>query len=148
MKIQYKKIKKIYILAAGVFFAFATSFSYLTNYLFYMNNPETYSNVGNVLSSLQFWIFLIAETVTLLYLGRKTSKTGILLPLSKSFCITAVLFMLSIIIFIITSVVKQESASIFETIMLCLSTFLFHLMFIINSKLFKAILAEERNKSK
>lgn len=148
MKIINKKIKKIYILALGVFFAFESSFSYFTNHLFYKINTEEYSNVGNILSSLQFWAFLFAEIAVLLYLNKKTEKKkSERLPV-KYVSLTVALFLFSVTIFFISLAVHKESASTFEAMMFCVSTFLFHLMFIINSKLFLAIFAEERNKTK
>lgn len=145
MKNKIVSIRNIYVLILGVFFAFASSLSYLTNYFYYLKNEEP-SNIGNILSSLQFWIFLISEILLFIYLRRKVDINKCRKIEKKTFYITLIIFLLALVVLLVSLLVNKKSVSIFEAVMFCLTTFLFHILFIINSKLFKSIFAEERDR--
>lgn len=134
--------KKNYLLFAGIFFAFASSLSFVTNQLIY--SKDSISNIRNVISSIQFWLFLIAEIVVFAILRKKTNlQAKVKFP--KIFRQLSVgIYLVSLVVLGVAALTHKEATTLFETIALASSLFLFQLVFIVNSKLFKTIFAEER----
>lgn len=134
--------KKNYLLFLGIFFAFASALSFVTNQLIY--SKDSISNIRNVISSIQFWLFLIAEIVVFAILRKKTNLQAkekfpkILRQLSVG------IYLVSLVVLGVAALTHKEATTLFETIALASSLFLFQLVFIVNSKLFKTIFAEER----
>jgi hypothetical protein len=134
--------KKNYLLFAGIFFAFASSLSFVTNQLIY--SKDTLSNTRNVVSSIQFWLCLIAEVIVFVVLRKKTllRKKANLPQIYRQVSIG--IYLVSLVVFGIAALTHKEATTLFETIALAASLFLFQLVFIVNSKLFNTIFAEER----
>lgn len=134
--------KKNYLLFLGIFFAFASALSFVTNQLIY--SKDSISNIRNVISSIQFWLFLIAEIVVFAILRKKTNlQAKVKFP--KIFRQLSVgIYLVSLVVLGVAALTHKEATTLFETIALASSLFLFQLVFIVNSKLFKTIFAEER----
>ena len=134
--------KKNYLLFLGIFFAFASALSFVTNQLIY--SKDSISNIRNVISSIQFWLFLIAEIVVFAILRKKTNLQA-KEKFPKIFRQLSVgIFLVSLVVLGVAALTHKEATTLFETIALASSLFLFQLVFIVNSKLFKTIFAEER----
>lgn len=134
--------KKNYLLFLGIFFAFASALSFVTNQLIY--SKDSISNIRNVISSIQFWLFLIAEIVVFAILRKKTNlRAKVNFP--KNYRQLSVgIYLVFLVVLGVAALTHKEATTLFETIALASSLFLFHLVFIVNSKLFKTIFAEER----
>lgn len=134
--------KKNYLLFLGIFFSFASALSFVTNQLIY--SKDSISNIRNVISSIQFWLFLIAEIVVFAILRKKTNlQAKVKFP--KIFRQLSVgIYLVSLVVLGVAALTHKEATTLFETIALASSLFLFQLVFIVNSKLFKTIFAEER----
>lgn len=134
--------KKNYLLFLGIFFAFASALSFVTNQLIY--SKDSISNIRNVISSIQFWLFLIAEIVVFAILRKKTNLQA-KEKFPKIFRQLSVgIYLVSLVVLGVAALTHKEATTLFETIALASSLFLFQLVFIVNSKLFKTIFAEER----
>lgn len=135
--------KKNYLLFLGIFFAFASALSFVTNQLIY--SKDSISNIRNVISSIQFWLFLIAEIVVFAILRKKTNLHQAKVKFPKIFRQLSVgIYLVSLVVLGVAALTHKEATTLFETIALASSLFLFQLVFIVNSKLFKTIFAEER----
>ena len=134
--------KKNYLLFLGIFFAFASALSFVTNQLIY--SKDSISNIRNVISSIQFWLFLIAEIVVFAILRKKTNLQA-KEKFPKIFRQLSVgIYLVSLVVLGVAALTHKEATTLFETIALASSLFLFQLVFIVNSKLFNTIFAEER----
>ena len=134
--------KKNYLLFLGIFFAFASALSFVTNQLIY--SKDSISNIRNVISSIQFWLFLIAEIVVFAILRKKTNLQA-KEKFPKIFRQLSVgIYLVSLVVLGVAALTHKEATTLFETIALASSLFLFQLVFIVNSQLFKTIFAEER----
>ena len=124
--------KKNYLLFLGIFFSFASALSFVTNQLIY--SKDSISNIRNV----------IAEIVVFAILRKKTNlQAKVKFP--KIFRQLSVgIYLVSLVVLGVAALTHKEATTLFETIALASSLFLFQLVFIVNSKLFKTIFAEER----
>lgn len=143
MKDKIKLSPKL-LLIAGMACSFLSSMAFTTS-LF--GRTEKSIRAFYIVASLQFWLFLIAEIVLLLLAKRmvKTTTANADLPyINRIKKIIIISFILILIFFIGALLGSKGVVSGVVIVALSMTLFLFQMVCVSNSKLFKNIMNSER----
>jgi hypothetical protein len=142
------KKKTIVLFLIGVISCLISSLAFFVNKIISTTNEDL--KIYSIITSIQFWLFLLIEIFAFTYVSKALKKSRFNTNLADRFklisIIQLVVFAISVVALIVGGIISHGKATAFEMFMVSLTVFLFQMIFVINSKMFKNIFGSERTK--
>lgn len=144
MCIQSKRFKDFNEGQAKILFVLAIISSFVSSFAFALNSVMRHFNcdikIASIITSVEFWLFLIFEIALLILLSQKikSEPTSCELKAPKKYRIMVFsIFLICALMLIISVIINSGKETIFEMIILSVMIFSFQMIFVFNSKISK-----------